>query len=137
MDDDAMIKIWNVPPGVYAPIAEYFIRAREMHIQKSREYKDSVGKFGNVMQAMFPAGLQIHPQDFDKMGVFFMMVGKMVRFAENVQNGHQDSLRDLAVYALMLEHLYDKEGELQARLDDGEDPPDDRQYEMAFTRPQE
>lgn len=75
--------------------------------QRNRLYGDSYKRFGQVMEALFPDGIE--PQslaDWNRLGLFNMIVSKIIRYAANMPTGgHSDSAHDLSVYASMLEEL--------------------------------
>jgi hypothetical protein len=77
--------------------------------ERNKLYGDNYKKFGRVMEAMFPEGLQLKSiQDFNRYGIFVQCVSKVMRYGENLhKGGHQDSAHDLSVYAAMLEELTD------------------------------
>lgn len=75
--------------------------------QRNALYGDSYKNFGKVMSALFPNGLALETlDDWNRMGVFNMIVSKVTRYAANLSaGGHSDSAHDLSVYAAMLEEL--------------------------------
>ena len=87
--------------------AEILSAAAETFREKSKEYGGNYLKIGSVLQALFPDGLKMaHQDDHNRYHLFLMMLVKLTRYAENFnKGGHQDSLRDLAVYAAMLEAM--------------------------------
>lgn len=70
-------------------------------------YGDNYKLVGSVMAALFPAGLSFKtPHDWNRAHIFMLMVVKLTRYSNNWdKGGHQDSVRDLAVYAAMLESI--------------------------------
>lgn len=71
--------------------------------ERNGAYKDSPQRFGNAMAALYPEGLTLKgADDFTKFGIFLQMMSKTTRFAAS-DNKHLDSIRDLKVYAAMLE----------------------------------
>lgn len=74
--------------------------------EKRKEYGDSYLKYGQVMMALFPNGITVYDaEDFNRLGLLNMIVHKLVRYANQWENKHQDSIHDLGVYAFMLEAL--------------------------------
>lgn len=75
--------------------------------QRNKLYGDNYKRFGCVMGALFPNGIElISNDDWNRFGVFFHMVGKVTRYAVNLKDGgHKDSAHDMIVYAAMLEEL--------------------------------
>lgn len=80
--------------------------------ERNAIYGDNYKSFGAVMVGIFPQGLTIAPGDTDawnRLGVFVQIIGKATRYAAQFNNGgHDDSLLDASVYAMMLREL-DKE----------------------------
>lgn len=79
--------------------------------ERNKVYGDNYRKFGRVMTAIFPEGIELRTaEDHNRFGVFVQMVGKVTRYAENFnRGGHSDSLLDLAVYSQMLRELDEDE----------------------------
>lgn len=75
--------------------------------QRNPLYGDAYKHYGSAMMAFFPQGLYINePEDWNRFGLFSMMVSKMTRIANNLTvGGHRDSSLDLAVYAAMMTEL--------------------------------
>lgn len=90
--------------------SEILRAAAALNLSKSEEYGNAPNRFGEVMSAFFPSGIHIEGiADFNRFQIFVQMVVKLTRYRENwVGGGHEDSLRDLAVYAAMLQ-AYDSE----------------------------
>jgi len=64
------------------------------------------------MKALFPDGLpdMATVNDWNRLGVFIMMMSKITRYASNIgKGGHRDSALDLSVYAAMLTELTEEE----------------------------
>jgi hypothetical protein len=66
-------------------------------------------KYGEIMQVLMrgqPNQQHWAVEDWQRFGIFTMMVSKMIRYAANFGDaGHQDSAHDLVVYSAMLESL--------------------------------
>lgn len=75
--------------------------------QRNPLYGDAYKHYGSAMMAFFPQGLFINePEDWNRFGLFSMMVSKMTRIANNITvGGHRDSSLDLSVYAAMMTEL--------------------------------
>lgn len=75
--------------------------------QRNPLYGDAYKHYGSAMMAFFPQGLYINePEDWNRFGLFSMMVSKMTRIANNITvGGHRDSSLDLSVYAAMMTEL--------------------------------
>lgn len=78
--------------------------------QRNPLYGDAYKHYGSAMMAFFPQGLYINePEDWDRFGLFSMMVSKMTRIANNLTTGgHRDSSLDLSVYAAMMTELTER-----------------------------
>lgn len=78
--------------------------------QRNPLYGDAYKHYGEAMMGFFPQGLTINePGDWNRLGLFSMMVSKMSRIANNLTTGgHYDSSLDLSVYAAMSAELTEK-----------------------------
>lgn len=99
-DDEAIFHERPTPAQLLAAGAETFAKRNGL-------YGDSYLVFGQVMVAMLPGGIELSGEEaFNRFGVFAQCVGKLTRYAANLQaGGHQDSAHDLCVYAAMLESI--------------------------------
>lgn len=79
----------------------------DLQEDKDAEYGADWRKFGPRMAAFFPDGVTLRtPQDFGRFAILMHIVGKVGRYTANfAEGGHPDSLKDMAVYATMLEAL--------------------------------
>jgi hypothetical protein len=69
-------------------------------------YKGSDQLYASVMAAMFPDGVQLrNERDHHRFHLFMLAMVKVTRYARNWDQGHADSLIDLAAYAGMLAAL--------------------------------
>jgi Cdc6-like AAA superfamily ATPase len=95
-------------PAVVNP-ADLLRKLADLQEQKDDEYRFSWRHFGPIMAALFPEGLTLYgARDFGRFAVMTHIVSKLHRYALNFETGgHQDSLKDLAVYAAMLASLDD------------------------------
>lgn len=93
------------PPNLRAP--DFLELGAETFRSRNATYGDTYRQFGEVMSAMFPEGLSVYDvDDWNRLGVFVMCVGKLCRYSANlIEGGHKDSAHDLMVYAAMLEEL--------------------------------
>lgn len=78
--------------------------------EKGKEYGHSYLQYGDVMLALFPKGLpKIETKkEWNKFGIFNMLVHKLIRLA-NTNFESTDSIKDLQVYAAMLEEIVNGE----------------------------
>lgn len=73
---------------------------------RNAAYGNAYAGIGRVLRAMWPDGLRIQgEEEFGRLALLIMCVGKMHRYASSFATGHIDSARDAAVYAAMLEEL--------------------------------
>jgi hypothetical protein len=82
--------------------------AADVFQERAAVYKDNYAKVGNVMMALFPEGapeLQTAEQ-FNRWHLFELAIVKLTRFANNYEEGHEDSLVDMVVYLEMVLALY-------------------------------
>lgn len=69
-------------------------------------YGDNYKRFGSIMVDLLGDVNLKTPDDYNRMGLFVQIVGKVTRYANQFrQGGHPDSLDDLAVYAQMLQEI--------------------------------
>jgi hypothetical protein len=71
-------------------------------------YKNNHTQVGEILRIMFPDGMSLHhAADHEVYSLLVQIVGKLTRFG-NAGMRHQDSIRDLIVYAAMLETIMSK-----------------------------
>jgi hypothetical protein len=71
-------------------------------------YKNNYEQVGAILKVMFPNGIELHhPGDHEVYSLLVQIVGKLTRFG-NAGLRHPDSIRDLIVYAAMLETIMSK-----------------------------
>lgn len=78
--------------------------------QRNQTYREAYIGFGDVMAALYPEGLTVSgPDRFAELGVLIQIVSKVTRMTGNKDMAiHLDSVRDLKVYAAMLESLLER-----------------------------
>lgn len=80
--------------------------AAEIYEQRNKLYGDNYKKYGHAFFPLLKGLLVETPHDLNRMGVLHMILSKVSRYCENFnKGGHDDSLDDLAVYAMMLKEL--------------------------------
>jgi hypothetical protein len=76
-------------------------------------YGDNYKHVGKAMVALFPDGVHIPPGDaetWNRLHFVMHMYSKLSRYCMNLQRGgHQDSLDDLAVYAMLARECDEEE----------------------------
>ena len=88
-------------------VPEMLEELAELYRERNKQYGDNYKTHGDVMMALFPNGIKLKkPIDFNRYSCFKEMVTRLGRYAHNYDNGgHEDSLRDISVYAQMLREL--------------------------------
>lgn len=77
-----------------------------LYRQRNEMYKDNYKRFGPMVHAMMKDLRLSSADDFNRYGVLTMLFSKLGRYATQFANGgHDDSLDDLCVYAMMLKEL--------------------------------
>jgi hypothetical protein len=73
--------------------------------ERNANYRDNAFVVGQVMQALFPNGVSLQgAEDFHVWHLFELIIVKLTRFTQSGLT-HTDSIRDLAVYAAMVESI--------------------------------
>lgn len=84
--------------------------AAETFRERNVMYRENWKDVGATLAALFPAGISLKtPQDHTRFHFLVLMIVKISRYANMWDNPHADSMRDLAVYAAMLESYDAKE----------------------------
>lgn len=100
-------------PAVADPItpAELLEAFATLQRDKDHEYGARWRDFGFIQAALFPDGITLKTvKDHSRFALLTWMLSKLSRYAANfAAGGHEDSIRDLSVYAAMLAAL-DQEG---------------------------
>jgi len=88
-------------------VADNLREAASTYEDRNKVYGDSYKRYGEVMMALFPDGIEVFTtDDFNRLGVFNMIVSKITRISANLsRGGHRDSALDLIAYAAMLTEL--------------------------------
>jgi hypothetical protein len=78
---------------------------------KGKRYGHSYMTHGKVMEQLFPEGIAIESvKDLNRFGALNMIVTKLIRYCNQWEKPHQDSIHDLGVYAFILEDIDDSDG---------------------------
>lgn len=89
-------------------VADELVAKAKLFAQRAALYGNNYVRFGPIM-AQLMATQKLDPtneKDMARFGVFVQIVSKVTRYAENFnRGGHDDSLDDIAVYAMMLKAL--------------------------------
>lgn len=88
-------------------VQELLREAAATYEERNALYGDNYKWFGNVMNGMFPDGIDLGSRDdHNRFGILVQIVAKLTRYANNFNSGgHADSLHDIQVYAAMLQEL--------------------------------
>lgn len=102
---------WQRPPALEVSLsfhqgaAEVLDEMASLFRERNANYKDNAVVVARVMQALFPNGVDLRtPNDYHVWHLFELMVVKLTRFT-NSGLRHEDSIKDLAVYAAMVTPL--------------------------------
>lgn len=81
------------------------VEAIEIHEQHGAVYRNHYNEIGEVLAAMFPDGLKLCGAiEMARFSTFLQCTNKLSRYAKQFsKGGHEDSARDLIVYAAMLQ----------------------------------
>lgn len=90
-------------------------QAAETYRTKRLEYGDTYEETGQILSIMLSSGGGAVAST--RRWLLSMLVLKLGRYAHNLDKGHQDSLRDLIVYAALLE-AYDTNHNLAGAKDE-------------------
>lgn len=93
----------------------------DLFAQRAAVYGDNYKFFGQAMMGLFPRGLHCTTEEeFARLGIFIMLASKLSRYAQNFnRGGHEDSLDDTSVYAMMLKEIDTMFEEKRAMQDNG------------------
>ena len=83
---------------------EILAQAAVTYKERNTLYGSNYLNVGVAMKGFFPNGIKLEtPNDHVRFHLFCWIVGKLTRYANQWQTGHQDSIHDVVVYAAMLE----------------------------------
>lgn len=87
--------------------SQFLREAAETFDSRNAAYGNNYLDLGNILAGLFPDGLTLKtPDEWLRIHIFMLQAIKMSRYAHNfTKNGHADSMRDLAVYAAMMEAI--------------------------------
>lgn len=84
--------------------ADLLSEAADTFRERNAMYRSNWEDVGHILRSMFPEGITLTTAcDHTRFHFIILMVVKLSRYANCWKTGHQDSLRDTAVYAAMLE----------------------------------
>lgn len=90
--------------------------AAKTFAERHAVYGDNYLNVGGALQALFPDGIEVFTtDDHNRFHIFMLVLVKLSRYANNwKKGGHQDSIRDAAVYAAMLESIDEDIADIRA-----------------------
>ena len=85
-------------------VKEAMEESTKVYEERQKQYGDSYLMVGQIMNILFPKTLPCGDLAHIRMHLIGWIVGKLCRYAVGVRSGSVsgDSLKDLAVYAMML-----------------------------------
>lgn len=89
-------------------VPELLQSAAKTFEERDKTYGSAYKRQGKILTAYFPDGITLKTEDeFCKFALFSMILGKANRWSTAFSNDNQqqDSLHDLAVYAVMLQEI--------------------------------
>ena len=85
-------------------------KAQETFLERSN-YGSTYNQYGEVIKALFPKGLPLWPEtsaeEMNRFGNLTMIVHKLMRYCNQWDDKHKDSIHDLGVYAFIQEGIDD------------------------------
>lgn len=80
----------------------------DLYKQRNAVYGSNYHRFGPILSLILQ-GQKLDASDFQQMnrlGIFVQIIAKITRYGENfARGGHDDSLDDISVYAMMLKEM--------------------------------
>jgi len=99
-------------------VPQMLCSAADIYEQRNKIYGNNYFRFGTVAREILGNIELKSAEDFNRFGILVQILAKITRYGENFKRGgHDDSLDDLAVYAMMLKEL-----DIAAREVDGNYP---------------
>jgi hypothetical protein len=92
---------------VVKTVPERFIDLADLFEERNKEYGADYKSHGKMMISHLPDGINLVKEiDFSRYDIAVMIAAKYGRYMKNFhKGGHADSLRDIAVYCMMLAEL--------------------------------
>jgi hypothetical protein len=89
-------------------VSDQLIAKAQLYTERNKLYGGNYKRFGAIMVLLLN-GQKLDASDplqMNRLGIFFQVVSKLTRYAENFERGgHPDSLDDTAVYSMMLQEI--------------------------------
>ena len=83
----------------------------KLYKERNKQYGNAYMKAGRTLKNIFPKYRNISENEWGRIALVVLMVVKITRYGNNIEKGHEDSLKDLSVYAQMAAH-YDEDNNL-------------------------
>ncbi|MCP3685788.1 MAG: hypothetical protein GY861_24330 [bacterium] len=92
-------------------VPELLMECIDTFKERNEEYGDAYKTAGGILCKMFPDGVTLKTEsDFIRYSLFSHSFNKLLRYASNFnRGGHEDSAKDLSVYAAMLREMDQEE----------------------------
>lgn len=76
-----------------------------LYRERNKLYGDNYKHFGKILMGIFPNGIELRTEEqFNRFALFLQVVHKVSRYGKAMPDeGHEDSLDDMAVYSQMLQ----------------------------------
>ena len=106
--DSAMPRFTPPPAPNPEPFVSKELKTKaSLYTERNVLYGDNYKHFGPSVKALFPEGVELRTaDDWARMGVLVQIISKVTRYAGMFsRGGHDDSLDDITVYAMMLKEL--------------------------------
>ena len=86
---------------------EILEQAAKLYAERNAVYGDNFRRVGPILKELFPEGIVLKDcEEQTRYHIFMLIIVKLTRYAVNwYAGGHQDSIRDAAVYCAMLEQI--------------------------------
>jgi hypothetical protein len=87
-------------------VPEMLIEASNLYKERNALYGDNYKRFGPALHSLISSVKIDNPDDFNRFALLTQIFSKMSRYCQLfAEGGHDDSLDDMAVYAMMLKEL--------------------------------
>jgi hypothetical protein len=87
-------------------VPEQLRKAAAIYEERNKLYGDNYKNWGKVALPLLKEIDVKTESDFSRLGILVQIISKLTRYTENFnRGGHDDSLDDMAVYAMMLKEL--------------------------------
>lgn len=89
-----------------AQVPDMLRQAAKLYEDRNKVYGDNYKRFGPALNGLLNGVALSTPDDFNRFGILVQIFSKVSRYCNMFdKGGHDDSLDDIAVYAMMLKEL--------------------------------